>query len=497
MGTLDKDILRFRSSIFQALTLRYSFMTLTCWAIAWGAVSLILRRCGWASPTQLLWGLVGIAPCVIIAIKLARRNLPKDPQIAAALDGANSAGGLMMARTETDIGRWDSTLPTRTQLTCRWQGRNWSLTLGAAVTFAIAMLLLPGGILAVSTPHALDVNRQVERLNKQIETLERERILPPEKTDTMQEKLDRLANNASGDDPVKTWESLDHIEKTVQDAAEEAAEKLNAQKDKLDSAQSLAEALAKASKEQKDSKALAEAMKSLSEMTQKACAENESVRESMKESLAKACKDGKLTQDQLDELAEAMKNGSSEGQDPGERELSQEQLEELSKALGDAGDGLSETLKELADAGMIGDMPPETPPEPGEGQGQGQGELVDFIEENQGEGSIEELVEAWKNKKPGRGGITRGRGDADMTWSKGTNAKDAKFKPHALPPAAVAALKQSKLKGVSLGKPGQPNAPGNDGSGALSGAVSGGGSAHTHVILPKHRGTVKRYFKRE
>ena len=493
MGSFDNDIQLFRSRIFRVLSLRYMLMGLTGWAVAWGTASLALRAWGWASPTELLWGLVGIPPCLIAAALIASRSMPPDQQIAAALDSNSTAGGLMMAGLETDIGQWHSTVSANENLRCRWKGRNWCLALVGAGTFAAAMLLLPNRILATSTPHVLDVNREVERLATQIETLKRERIIPPDQAKTLQEKLDRLRGEASGEDPVKTWESLDHIEKIVRNTAGEASEKLAAQKDKLASAQALAEALAKASKGQTDNKTLAEAMKALAEMARKAGAENQAVRDQIKESLSKACRDGQLSQEQLKELTDAL-NGDSPG-DPnaGDCELSQEQLEELSKALAEGGEGLSQTLKELAEAGMIENMPREGPPCQG---GEGQGELVDFLKENQGEGSIEELVEAWRSAMPGRGAVTRGRGDANMTWSKGTDAKGAKFKPQVLSPAAAATLKESKLTGVSLGKPNEATKRGDDGSGALSGAAAGGGSAHTHVILPRHRGTVRRYFDR-
>jgi len=504
VGAFDNDIQRFRSRIFGVLSLRYALMGLTGWAVAWGTASLALRACRWASPTQLLWGLAGILPCLIAAVRIASRSVPPDPQIAAALDRNNAAGGLMMAGLETDIGQWRSRVPAGADLQCRWQGRNWWLALAAAATFAVAMLLLPDRMLATPTPHVLDVNREVERLTTQIETLERERIIPPDQAETLQEKLDRLRSEASGEDPVKTWESLDHVEKVVLNTAAEAAEELAAQKDKLTSAQVLAEALAtKASKGQADDKTLTKAMKSLAEMTRRAGAENQAVRDQMKESLSKACRDGQLSQEQLDELSDALKEGSPDGQSGRGCELSTEQLDELSKALGQAGEEMSRTLDELAEAGMIEGMPQEGPPSQGaegqgaEGQGgEGQGGLMDFIEGNQGGGSIEELVEAWRRTGPGRGAVDRGRGDAAMTWSKGTDADGAKFKPQALSPAAVAALKESKLTGVSLGRPTEATKRSDDGSGALSGAAAGGGSAHTHVILPRHRGTVRRYFDR-
>jgi hypothetical protein len=84
-----------------------------------------------------------------------------------------------------------------------------------------------------------------------------------------------------------------------------------------------------------------------------------------------------------------------------------------------------------------------------------------------------------------------------MTWTEGTDAQGAKFKEQILPPASLAALKDSKLVGISTGSPETGKAGGDAGRGALKGAAAGPGAAHTHTILPRHRGAVGRYFERK
>lgn len=70
-----------------------------------------------------------------------------------------------------------------------------------------------------------------------------------------------------------------------------------------------------------------------------------------------------------------------------------------------------------------------------------------------------------------------------------------KFKEETLPEGDVTNLK-SQIIALSRGKPdkGGPNGPA--GSGALEGSATGGGSANTQVVLPRHRGSVERYFDR-
>jgi hypothetical protein len=71
-----------------------------------------------------------------------------------------------------------------------------------------------------------------------------------------------------------------------------------------------------------------------------------------------------------------------------------------------------------------------------------------------------------------------------------------KFKEEALPPAELEALKGSRLAGLSREAPTVEKGGTPSKSGALQGAAAGTGSAHTQVVLPRHRGAVERYFER-
>src|SRR5262249_45557171 len=108
--------------------------------------------------------------------------------------------------------------------------------------------------------------------------------------------------------------------------------------------------------------------------------------------------------------------------------------------------------------------------------------------------SVKEALGAWCDNL-GKGGVDRGRADAAMTWTDGTSEKDAKFKEKVLPPSAVAGLNDSQLVGLSATAPTvDPN--GVVAHGALNNTASGGGSAYTQTILPRHKGAVRRYFER-
>jgi hypothetical protein len=121
-------------------------------------------------------------------------------------------------------------------------------------------------------------------------------------------------------------------------------------------------------------------------------------------------------------------------------------------------------------------------------------ELAAFLEgECDGDAA---LLLALAGNKPGRGGISRGRGDAPMTWTEGSDEAGAGFREETISPAALSNLKKTKLLGVSMNAPGKSDGTPPATPGALSDAAAGGGAAHRHLILPKHKRAVRQYFER-
>ena len=94
-----------------------------------------------------------------------------------------------------------------------------------------------------------------------------------------------------------------------------------------------------------------------------------------------------------------------------------------------------------------------------------------------------------------RGGITRGRGDAPMTWKEESSADGAKFKESVLPPSSR--LSESQSVGVSRSVPELSGDNVVAEHGALAGAQGSGGAANAQVVLPRHKQTVQRFFKRD
>jgi hypothetical protein len=326
---------------------------------------------------------------------------------------------------------------------------------------------MPVGFGVINAARPMDVRNDVDNLSAQIEALKEAKIMEEAKAEALEQKLDQLSQEASGEDPAKTWEALDHLNDAVEKAVKEAAENANARQERLARAEALAEGLMSGS-DQLDLKTLTEAMQTLTKMAQNALQENEMLA-------------GELSP----ATQEAIKSGA----------LKAENLKDLSKALSQNKSALDQKLSKLGKSGQFSKMiNPNSLKGGTQANRRDNSGLSQFLKENAQKMSVEDAVGKWC-ENPGKGGVDRGRGDAAMTWTDGTNEKDAKFKEKVLPPSAVAGVNDSRLLGLSA------TAPTIDKNtvvahGALNAAASGGGSAFTQTILPRHKGAVRRYFER-
>jgi hypothetical protein len=416
-------------------------------------------RAAAATPRKpLLWGAIGIAIAIVVAVVISRRQLPSRASVRALLDDRNDCGGLLMAGADAEIGDWR--MPEIALPRLRWQKARAFALLGASAVFVAISLIAPVRFATTSAARPMDVGREVENLSAQIEALKEAEVIEEAKADMLEQKLDQLAAESSGEDPAKTWEALDHLADAVEKAAKEAAENANARQEQLARAEALAEGLMSGS-DQLDPKTLTEAMQTLNEMMQGAMEENAA-----------------LAGDLSPETQEAIKNGS----------LKPEHLKDISKALSQNRSAMNQKLSKLAKAGMINPNSLKG----AQADRRDNSGLSQFLKENAQKMSVEEATLQWCS---GKGGVDRGRGDAAMTWTDGTSEKDAKFKEKALPPSVVAGLNDSQLVGLSASAP-EADTSGVAAHGALNSAAAGGGSAHTQTILPRHKGAVKRYFDR-
>jgi hypothetical protein len=243
---------------------------------------------------------------------LARRQVPQPAAVRALFDREGRYGGLLMAGGERPLGAWEDGLARPDPPRVRWRGRRaWGLLAVAAAFVALAFLLPQR--LANLGPPPLDVGEEVEKLVQQIDVLKEEKLLDTARADDLKEKLDKLRDKASGKDPAKTLEALDHLENLAKKTAREAAEDALRKTEELSRDEALAEALRKARKDKDIApKARAEAMAMLSRLTKKAAAEAQQLNDHLDPELTKALDGSELSKEDLEKLAEAMREAKGE-----------------------------------------------------------------------------------------------------------------------------------------------------------------------------------------
>jgi hypothetical protein len=454
-----KSIRHFRRRLAIILTIKYTLSFATLWFFAWGSVSLILRAWAGTSRQFLAWGAVGILFAILASVIKTRKYLPSHSSVRALLDHQNQCGGLLMAAGNIELGDWQTRIPAIKLPVVRWRSTASLVLSAASILFLTLSLVVPVRFAALGADRSLDVNRETGELAEKIEILKDEEIIKQDQAAALEQKLDQLSQKAEGEDPLKTWEALDHLSDAVGKTAKEAAESISARQEKLTQAEALAEGLL-AGHDQLDAQLLTEAMQTLSSMMKDAIEKNQMLNSSLSSEMKEAIKSGALKPEHLKDLAGALAKNKS---------------------------ALNQKLSKLSKAGM---MDASSLKERAVGNRRSNAGLAQFLKEHAQRMSVEQVVEGWC----GRGGVDRGRGDAAMTWTDGTSEKGARFKEKQLAPSAINGLNDSQLLGLSAAAPDVVKSL--TGHGALGHASKGGGSAHTQTILPRHKGAVKRYFDR-
>jgi hypothetical protein len=455
-------ILAFQVRVRNLLVARECLRLSTGWIMIWAAVAVGLRAILAVDRMSLAWGAAGLLATVGAGVVLARRKVPSTDTVRAVLDGHGALGGLLMAAGEGDIGRWGPRVSGVSAPVLRWRGSGQGLRLTASIAFLLMAFLVPDRSLVSSEAVALQVGGEVQKLNDQLQVLKEEQIVPPEKADVLEKDIERVGQDASGKDPAKTLEAVDHLEQAFRQAAAEASQSAIKQTETASGVEELAQALQKVQKEM-DPQQSSEAMKELARLAQQAAAENKLLADGLSDELKAACGEGELTEAQLAELVRALKEC---------KDCQRGKIAKLVKArLVDAAE-----LKRCDNARQCDEAA-----------------LADLLCQCK---DGKRLAEALLCERPGRGGVTRGRADAAMTWTDPSRREGTKFQEKVLPPGPVGSLKESRLVGVSAGDP--TAAKPGDGStgGSLDSAQSGGGEGRSQTILPEHEKTVQRYFDR-
>lgn len=460
MNIENRAIREFRIKMAAMLILKNTLFVTTAWGLLWGTVVIVLRAAMGVPRSTLLIGGIVLILAVAWAVVAALRQLPSRTAVRASLDKHSASGGLMMAAETTDLGNWSNLLSSVRTPRLRWRGKiSWARFAGAVV-FVCISFLIPERFVEISRAQPLDIREEVNQLAAGIDVLKEEEIIELTQAETWEAKLAEIQTEASGEDPVKTWEALDHLTDLLSQESKEAAEDALAATERLTEAETLAEALINEGSDM-DAGLLRESMMALSGLVQEAAKENE------------------LLASQLPELEGDLSK------------LSPEQFKAISDALRLSKGEISDRLANLNKVNLIGLDTLKACEKLGQCDSGG---LAAFLAENSEKMAVEECVGLWCRNA--LGAIRRGPGHVPMTWSEGTSADGAKFKVEVLPLSNIASLEDSEVIGLSSAAPTVQKSGVVPRSGALSDAAAGGGSSFTHTVLPRHQGAVKRYFER-
>ncbi len=449
------------SDIFRAAVLRWGVLLSTGYLLLWGVAALITRFATGVDSARWWFGGIGLVIVWLVACGLAWHERPDPQQARAVVDGRRKLGGLLMAQDMDGFDVWAQRLSVPTPLRVRWRGGQTLAALGLSAVFLIGAVLAPIPESEASAI-AMNVQRTIDSLEDQVQVLEEEQIIDEPQADAMRDDMAKVADDALGTDPSRTWEALDHmgdqLDRTAAEAADEALRKM----DDAAAAKSLAQAM-----QQEDGRLtpqqLSSAMQALSEMTQQAIGED-------------------MAANMSPEMAKALSEAAAAG-------LDAETLEKLAKMMEGQQADLKKMLAALKDAnlieGKLSDINYELDP----------AELLEWLE-SQGECDSDKVCKACKSALAGRGGITRGPAHTEMLWKDPSSKEEASFEPQVLPPSRMRDIEDARLMGVTRAVPDSEPAGGQSTGGALSGVTSTGGSAETAPVLPRHRGAVQRYFQR-
>ncbi len=458
MNTDNKAIRKFRTKVAVLLILKKTLAVATVWGLVWGTVVIVLRAAIGMPRLPLFAGGIALILAIGCAVVLALRQIPTRTALRASLDKHSGAGGLMMAAEAVELGSWRKQMPLIRPPRLRWRGSAYWARFVGAVLFVCISLLIPQRFVEISKAQPLDIREEVKQLADGIDVLKEEEIIEFAEAETLEEKLNQLQAEASGEDPVKTWESLDHLTDTLAQESANTAQEALSKTERLTEAETLSEGLINEGSEM-GAGLLAESMAALSGLVQEAAQENA------------------LLAAQLPDLKG---DGNS---------LTLEQLKEISAALRLTKSDIYEQLVKLHEVNLIDLETLKACEQLGQYNSDG---LAAFLAENAENMSVAQGIGGWCRS----GNIGRGRGDAPMTWSDGTTKEGAKFKAEALPLSDIASLEDSELVGLSIAAPSVETSSPPPKLGGLRGATAGGGSSFNQTVLPRHKGAVKRYFER-
>jgi hypothetical protein len=448
---LDRWIDRYISRVRMGAFLQRAAETGAAFLFVFGTSVLVVKLLVPQAWPNILWAGLGLIPAWGLAWWLAGRIPVTRWESVARLDSALSSGGLLMMLSEFPDEEWSQALP---QLELAWKQalprvrpRRFASFLSLPLLFAVGACFVPlrEGTSALVLRNTVG-QQAAQQLETLLDSLDKEQVLEEEEKKQLQEEIARITEETR-ETPLthEKWETVDALRERM--------------KVRLESATMIA-------LQASDAAALLAAAGS---------ADGELdfdridlLEKDLGEALQKLAKKGVLKrapQELQDQLQRLLKNGKLNLAEAGDDR--EELLDELREFLEDENRKLAELRKKCAGC-----------------NGNGDGEEGD--EEGQCSGNS-------NCNRPGRGGVTRGRGDAQLTWGDEADKQGTKFKEVVLPKGM---LDQPKDEIVAIRKSAPDAEPAAEAPRSASRAddAAAGQATWNRKLNPRHRNAVRKYF---
>ncbi len=518
---------RLRRQLWIVMFIRRGLAGMALYCVIWGAVVLAARAYG-VEQGVLLWGLPGLIPVIYLAVRYANAVTPGEAKLEALIDVRSGCGGMLMASYETDMRGWERTMPNVTRPEVDWRGARIVGQFLFAAAFVTLSFFMPQQFTQASPEGEMRIDEKIQQAKKQIEALKKEKLIDEKKAEQLVQKLDGIRNSASANDPVKTWQALDQVDRQLREAAAKAIEQAKAAGRNLADAQTLANVILKdqlSAKPGINPEAAGEVLKKLEKTVSELIRKNP---ELIKE-LAKQKIDPKMLKALIDQFAKAAEQNrkntnQANGQKPGNHgkpgqnlqnaqngksrggdmlQLTPEQMRQLGQLARMAGqmrDQLQNNLQNLGDVRLLRpgqlNRALQQIPVP-----QDAGALVRLLKSPQGQQLAGQMLRQFMNpansQRGGRGGISRGGGPTPLSLTTPTDPKDFKFKAQKLKAAELSLRKKDRTIGVSVGAPKLIKDADTTSSARLNQSAASGGSSTKQTVLPRHRAVVEKFFERK
>ncbi len=424
---------------------------LTVYLFCFGTTVLVVKLTAPELWPQVLWVAFGAVPVTLLAWWTSRTGRFTRSESVAILDRSLGAGGLLMTLTEAPDEDWETHLP---QVERRWREslprirpKRFAASLAMPLLFTIGACFVPlREVTANPVVKGTAGQQATTELENLLEALEEAQVLDEQEEQTLRDAIEKLQAETE-DAPLthEKWETVDTLEQRMRLQLEEVSVGV------AQAAQAAA-ILAKAGEGENG------------EMSAERLADLE---EDLVETLRKMSKNGSLSAGagslSKSDLERLMKSGQLQlPEDPVERA---KLLSELSDVLQQEADKLSEL----------------------------RGECKDGQCQNCGKDCEGGQCEACIGTKPGRGGITRGRGDAEMSWGDESEETGIQFKETVLPPGMQEDPKDEVI-GITRSEPEVDPAMAASRAAARANDPSAGRETWDRKLRPRHKGAVRKFF---